>query len=396
MTKPAYVIPSMADVAALKNTNGYTAVSTFSGGGGSCLGHEMAGFDMAWASEFVPEAQTTYRLNHPGTLLDTRDIRNVTGADILSAIGKGVGEIDLFDGSPPCSSFSTAGKRDKGWGEVKKYSDVEQRTDDLFYEYSRLIGETRPRTFVAENVAGLVRGTAKGYFQRIMRRLKAHGYRVSARVLDAQWLGVPQRRKRLIVIGVREDLELDPVFPGPLPYYYSVRDVLPWIGRAVYDSSGTGGFARQRDYTDTPAPTITVSGGAAPWHHKIYDAEPTAEELAEVNFEKYALYEEWKKLPQGGVSKKYLSLIRAHEDRPSPTVTAAAGSCPGTAGVAHPTEPRKFTIAELKRISSFPADFEATGTFAQQWERIGRAVPPLMMRSVAETIRDEVLRKADA
>lgn len=108
--KPPYKVPSMREIEQTP-WNGFTVVSTFSGGGGSCLGYRMAGFKVLWANEFVEEAQRTYRANHPGTILDTRDIRTVTPESILEAIGRKPGEIDLFDGSPPCCAFSTAGRR---------------------------------------------------------------------------------------------------------------------------------------------------------------------------------------------------------------------------------------------------------------------------------------------
>lgn len=228
MTKPPYQVPSMTEIAALP-WNGFTVASTFSGCGGSCLGYRMAGFKVAWASEFIPAAQETYRANHPETYLDTRDIRTVKPEEILEVLGLRAGDLDLFDGSPPCASFSTAGKREKHWGLNKKYSDSVQRTDDLFFEYARLVEGIQPKVFVAENVSGLVKGVAKGQFLDILARLKACGYRVSCRVLDAQWLGVPQARKRTIFIGVREDLGKDPVYPKPLPYRYTLRDALPWI-----------------------------------------------------------------------------------------------------------------------------------------------------------------------
>ncbi len=443
-SKPPYRVPSMTEVAAIRGTNGYTAISTFSGAGGSCLGHEMAGFHLTWANEFVPAAQEVFRLNHPDTHLDTRDIRDVKAADILRAIGLSVGELDLFDGSPPCSSFSTAGKRDKGWGAVKKYSDTAQRTDDLFYEYARLVGDLQPRVFVAENVSGLVKGTAKGYFQLIMRELKSKGYRVKAKLLDAKWLGVPQSRERLIFMGVRNDLELDPVYPTPLSYFYSVRDALPWLDgdlreanldeqrlpiannpgqqsqrvdpskpspAIVVASNGNNArvyaptaaeLAEQRrpithrpDWSsrvrvdnERPAPTITVAdhGNSA----MVYG--PTAAELAEASSEGYAIADEWAKTPKGQSSDRFFNLARAHEDRPSPCVTASGGGT-STASVMHPNEPRKFTISELKRICAFPDDFQLTGSYSQQWERLGRAVPPLMMRAVAETVRDQILAK---
>ena len=180
--------------------NGFNVVSTFSGAGGSCLGYRMAGFKVLWASEFIAEAQATYKANHPNSILDTRDIRTVKPEEILQRIGIVKGAIDVLDGSPPCASFSTAGKREAGWGKVKAYSDKSQRTDDLFFEYARILRGLQPKVFIAENVSGLVKGTAKGYFLEILAELKACGYRVKAAVLNAAWLGVPQSRERLIFV----------------------------------------------------------------------------------------------------------------------------------------------------------------------------------------------------
>jgi DNA (cytosine-5)-methyltransferase 1 len=112
--KPPYRVPSMAEIAAVP-WNGFTAISTFSGCGGSCLGYRMAGFRVAWASEFIPAAAEVYRANHHETILDTRDIRKVKPSEVLAAAGLKPGELDLMDGSPPCASFSTAGKREKHW-----------------------------------------------------------------------------------------------------------------------------------------------------------------------------------------------------------------------------------------------------------------------------------------
>jgi DNA (cytosine-5)-methyltransferase 1 len=337
----------MAEIAALP-WNGYNAISTFSGCGGSSLGYKMAGFRVLWASEFIPAAQDTYRANHPQTILDTRDIRTVQAGDVLKAIGMKVGQLDLLDGSPPCASFSTAGKREAGWGKVKKYSDTAQRTDDLFFEFIRLVQGIQPKVFVAENVSGLVKGTAKGYFLEILAAMKACGYRVTCRVLDAQWLGVPQQRQRTIFVGVRNDLNLEPAHPKPLPYRYSVREALPWIVGIVE---------------------------------------------AETDISRYAIGAEWDKLKPGEQSDKYFSLVKPSLDSPCPCVTQSTGAVASIAGVCHPTEKRKFSIAELRRICAFPDDFILTGSYAQQWERLGRAVPPVMMSHIAATIRDEILAK---
>ena len=344
--KPPYRVPSMAEIAALP-WNGFTAASTFSGCGGSSLGYRMAGFRVLYANEFIPAAQESYRANAaPYTFLDTRDIRQVQPQDILEKIGLAPGELDLLDGSPPCASFSTAGKREAGWGKVKKYSDSEQRTDDLFFEFARLLRGLQPKTFVAENVSGLVKGTAKGYFLEILRELKACGYNVACKVLDAQWLGVPQSRQRTIFVGVRNDLGPAPSHPRPLPYRYCLADIL-------------------------------------------IDGERSEKES---DIARYCTGKEWDTLKEGEQSEKYFSLVRTDRDKPCPTICASHGS-PGIASVTHPVEKRKFSIAELKRICGFPDDFILKGTYPQQWERCGRSVPPVMMSHIAATIRDEILRK---
>jgi DNA (cytosine-5)-methyltransferase 1 len=386
MIKPPYRVPSMTEIAAIP-WNGFTAASTFSGCGGSSLGYRMAGFRVLYANEFIPAAQDSYRANAADyTFLDTRDIRTVQPHDILEKIGLAPGELDLLDGSPPCASFSTAGKREAGWGKVKKYSDSEQRTDDLFFEFARLLRGLQPKTFVAENVSGLVKGTAKGYFLEILRELKSCGYKVGCKVLNARWLGVPQARQRTIFVGVRNDLHAEPAHPKPLPFCYSIQDALPWI--VELKGGNKAAFSAKGKEYSTKAPCPTVMGGdtlgCAPYQFIVE---------AETDITRYAIGAEWERMSKPGTqSQKYFQLQRPSLDEPCPTITlgAAALSC---AGVVHPTEKRRFSIAELKRICAFPDDFKLTGTYAQQWERCGRSVPPVMMSHIAATIRDEILRK---
>lgn len=422
-SKPAYRVPSMAEIREIE-PNGFTVASTFSGCGGSSLGYRMAGFRVAWASEFVPAAREVYRLNaSPDTIVDGRDIRQVKPEEILEAIGMEAGELDLLDGSPPCASFSTAGKRSAGWGKVKTYSDTAQRSDDLFFEYARILAGIRPKTFVAENVSGLVKGSAKGYFKEIMRALRDAGYRVNARLLDAQWLGVPQARQRIIFVGVRDDLGIEPAHPQPLAYRYSVRDALPWVLQQG-DNAGFGGGA-MRD-TDVPSPTIgagpsTGNGRFPPSKivaigtHKglrsVDEPSPTVlthgnrfthseltavtlidPETGESNALGNAVGREWDRIAPGEASDKYFQLKRSPVEGPSQSITATGGTL-SIASVTHPTERRKFTIEELRRICGFPDDFALTGTYAQRWERLGRAVPPVMMSHIAATVRDEILGK---
>ena len=348
--KPPYRVSPMSEIAGASGTSGLSVVSSFSGCGGSCLGFEMAGYRIAWASEFIPAARVVYEANHPGVPLDPRDVRLVLPEEILRRAGLERGEADVMEGSPPCASFSLSGNRDADWGKKKKYSDKAQRTDDLFWEFARLVEGVRPRAFVAENVAGLITGKAKGYFKRILSRLRDCGYRVEVRVLDAQWLGVPQRRKRLIFVGTREDTGLHPVFPRPLRYRYSIADACPWM---------LDGCPLPPDHGDPPPPSLRP----------------------------YAIGDEWDKLGPGGQSGKYLNLLRPDVGEPCPTVTQTGGEA-SAASVTHPFEKRKLSLLELRRICGFPDDFVLTGTYQQRWERLGRAVPPPMMRAVAEKLRE--------
>lgn len=338
-----YAIPSMQEIAKVKGTNGLNVVSTFSGCGGSCLGFEMAGYNVLVANEFVESARETYALNHPGVKIDPRDIRLITAKDLIELAG--TDEIDVLEGSPPCASFSLSGRRDKGWGSVKSYSDTEQRADDLFFEYARLLKELQPKVFVAENVKGLVVGKAKGYFLEILKTLKAAGYRVEARVLDASYLGVPQARQRVIFVGVRNDLNKDPVFPKPVSARVNVVDAVP-----TAKEIRLGGAPNRWSTARQPSPTITASCGVT---------SPTA-------------------YLSGGGWVRTNDDVRFDPETQHPLVNDK-----------YPTQ-RKYTLQEVRALSSFPADFELRGTFAQRWERLGRSVPPLLMKAVAETIQSEI------
>lgn len=325
--------PSMAAINAKKKP--YTGVSFFSGCGGSSTGHKMAGINIMYANEFIKPARACYRLNHPTTIVDGKDIRKVDPRAILKSIGMKKGELDLVDMSPPCKSFSSAGSRDKGWGKESLYSDgVSQRTDDLFDEGIRMIKGLMPKTFVAENVPGLVQGKAKSYFVEILKKLEACGYTIKVRVLNAAYLGVPQARQRLIFVGVRNDLVklgFAPCHPEALSTIKTVREVLPHI-RAI---KGKKNSILTYIPSDVPSPTITASDGQ--------------------------------------------------------TSETAAFSCGGFIETDKGVR-RKYTIKELKVISAFPKDFKLTGTFEQKFERIGRAVPPMMMYHVTRRLVADVLK----
>jgi len=398
--KPKYQVSCMDEIRSLP-WNGFKVASTFSGCGGSCTGYRMAGFKVVWANEFVPAAQNSYRANmQPDCILDCRDIHAVSHEDILSATGLKAGELDLFDGSPPCQAFSTAGKREKGWGKKKEYEHgAKQCNETLFKEYIRLLRGLRPKVFVAENVSGLIKGTAKGYFLEILKELKQSGYRVKCQLLDAQWLGVPQMRQRTIFIGVRDDLNMEPVYPSPLPYRYSVRDALPCITNAVHDISG---IMSAGEITDRPSPSVmsgrsgshfAISGRiGSQFRRGIVDQNKPMQSII-AGDPAYRVHE---LLPPSRQGADAFNTAQVNPDLPCATVTIASPGNDLAVPITGKTEKRKFTIAELKRICAFPDDFILTGSYSQQWERLGNSVPPVMMCAIASTVRDEILMKSEA
>ncbi len=313
---PPYLVPSMAEIAATP-PNGLTHVSTFSGCGGTCLGFRMAGYATLWANDSDEHAQASYRANHPGTFLDTRDIREVRAADILREAKLEVGQLDVFEGSPPCIAFSRAGKGAKGWGGVAAHAGARDvRVEELPFEFARLLGGLMPRAFVVENVPAWGEGDNAPYLYETRRRMKALGYRTRTRVLDAHWFGVPQARRRLIIVGMRDGFE--PRFPPPCAVRYSLRDAVPGAAR--------------------------VEG-----------------------------YEFWR------------AALRS-ADRPMPTIMTSPKLKVCVDGAV-----RQLTIAELRRVCSFPDDFLLEGPEAEQWRRLGNSVPPLMARAIGGALRDALI-----
>jgi len=169
-----------------------TVISTFAGGGGSSLGYSMAGFREVLLVEWDDNAADTLRLNFPAVPLFHGDIAKLSVEEALDRAQLQPGALDVLDGSPPCQGFSTAGRRDFG-----------DSRNQLFREYVRLLRGLRPKVFVMENVSGMVKGGMKLIFAEVLQELKASGYEVKARLLNAMFYGVPQSRERMIFIGTR-------------------------------------------------------------------------------------------------------------------------------------------------------------------------------------------------
>jgi DNA (cytosine-5)-methyltransferase 1 len=187
--------------------NGLKVFGTFICGGGSSMGYKLAGFEHLGGVEIDPEVADVYKTNHNPKYLFIQDIREF--ADRLE-FPEDLYSLDILDGSPPCSSFSMAGNREKDWGKTKVFREgqAEQRLDDLFFDYIRLAKKLQPRVVIAENVKGLIQGNAKAYVHRIKKEFELAGYKVQLFLLNAASMGVPQKRERVFFICQRNDLNL--------------------------------------------------------------------------------------------------------------------------------------------------------------------------------------------
>ena len=352
---------TMSDVDKASKQNKFNCISLFAGVGGGCLGAKMAGGKLLAVNEFIEEAQRVYKINFPDTLVNGNDIRNVDGTELLASVGLKTGELDLLLASPPCSSFSTVGKREEGWGEVKAYSDKKQRTDDLFGEFARVLKESQPKFFVAENVASLLEGKAKYLFgspqldmfpdesngvvkesETIFHQLTEAGYQIRYEVLNSKDFGNPQSRRRLIIVGVRNDIQKEIKFP------------IPFL-----------------------SPKITLE-------QAFSYVNNTEQDLADANIEKYAVYQASLDTKPGEKSEKYFSLIKQQPGKYAGTLTQTAG-CLSAASIVH-WDNRKFTVPEATRIMGFPKDIYLGDTYANRIERLGRAITPSVYYEVIKRL----------
>lgn len=325
-----------------KPENAPTVISTFAGCGGSSLGYSMAGFKELLANEWDDNAVETFKLNFPDVPVIQGDIAKLSVDEILNITGLRPGQLDIFDGSPPCQGFSTAGKRQ-----------IDDPRNSLFKEYVRLLRGLEPKVFVMENVSGMVKGIMKLVFVEILKELRASGYKVSARLLNAMYFNVPQSRQRMIFIGVRENLGIEPSHPDPESYPVLVRD-------AFYDCNNED-------------PCYLNNGKVS----KIITEMKPGEDGSKAS-----------KRIDGG-KNKWFNMRRLHLDMTGFTITKSQGS----SALVHPTINRVLNISEYKRIGSFPDKYVFIGKYDEQKMRIGNSVPPLFMRSIARHIKSNILDK---
>ncbi len=308
-------------------------ISLFAGCGGLDLGFRLAGFNPVWANEYDKSIWDTYQFNHTETLLDGRDIRKINSDEIPNCIG--------IIGGPPCQSWSAAGAK-RG---------IDDCRGQLFWDYIRIVRDKQPLFFLAENVGGILAPRNRDAFTYILSQFEQIGYRVSHKLLNARNFGVPQDRKRVIVIGYRESLGLrDAIFDlraiAPIPVKGKLDHYHPLIPNHECADLGFSSIYMSRNRVRSwsePSFTIQASGRHAPIH-------PQASKM----------------------------ILVAKDQR-----------------IFDPNSPqpyRRLSVRECARVQTFPNDFIFKYKYIiDGYKMVGNAVPVNLARILANKIFDDII-----
>jgi len=323
----------------------FSLVSFFSGAGGLDLGFKKAGFNIIWANEFDKSIWATFERNFPETKLDRRSITDIDASEIPSSIG--------IIGGPPCQSWSEAGAR-RG---------IEDKRGQLFYDYIRILKEKQPKFFLVENVSGLLHSRHANAFNGFLKLFSECGYNVSWKLLDANDYNVPENRKRIIIVGYREDMGKKFVFPKPKSHKPTLKEAIGDLPKPIpaKPKNKTNGILsipnheymvgswspifmsrnRVRSW-DEPSFTIQAGGRQAPLH-------PDAPLMQKIATNKFAFVK--------GKENLY----------------------------------RRLSVRECARIQTFPDDFIFEYTdIAVGYKMIGNAVPVNLAFEIAKQIMGDL------
>ena len=375
----------------------FTYISFFAGGGGSSAGYKLAGGDCLFVNEFQQVAVDTYLANWPGTPHICGDIKNITGQQIMEMTGLKVGELDILDGSPPCPPFSMSGTKQKGWNKEKMaYGMKQQNIEDLTWEMIRIAGEMKPKVIICENVKGLTMEYAKQHLDRMVTDFEGLGYTTNFKVLNGIHFGVPQKRQRVFIVSVRNDVMDDigmpwmaiyngNIFPdGAMHEEPTLEDA---IGDLRLDNENNVEAYELRETMKKSAkykwlkrlpknPDKVVSVGSdvvGPWYDKVS-----------------AHRKKWGKSIQEAKSSFYQSR-RVPWHQASHTLSEQ-GLMTSLSVHLHVEEDRVYTTKEAKRIMTLPEDYILIGTLNEKLARVGLMVAPFMMKYLAESIYEKVLK----
>ena len=374
----------------------FNYITFFSGGGGSSCGYKLAGGDVLFANEFQQVAMDDYLANFPKTPHHIcGDIKDVTGKQIMEMTGLKVGELDLLDGSPPCPPFSMSGTKQKGWGKEKTAYGMKQKNiEDLTWEQIRITGEMKPKVVVCENVKGLTMDYASEHLARMVNDFESHGYTTVYKVLKGHQHGVPQKRERVFIVSVRNDV-LDAI---DMPFMCVAGEVFPNPEKEFVDIRGAIEDIQLNNANRVEADELIASmmkGAKWKWLKRLQKnpdkVVSVGDDVVGPWYDKVIAHRvKWGKTIPERKSSFYQSR-RVPWNQASHTLSEQ-GLMTSLAVHLHPEEDRVFTTREAARIMTLPEDYIFTGTLNQNLARIGLMVAPLCMKDLADNIYNNILK----
>lgn len=319
---------SLKDYPEKENFNVFT---TFACGGGSTMGYKLVGLNVIGANDIDKQMAEVYKLNHNPKYYYLCDIRDMQKQELPEEFFN----LDILDGSPPCSSFSMVGNREKDWGKEKVFTEGQSKQvlDDLFFYFLDLANKLQPKVIIAENVKGILMGNAQGYVKQIIKRFDEIGYNLQLFQLNGASMGLPQTRERVFFIGARKDLNLPKL-------------------KLDFNEKCISFFEATKDLVINSYKPLT----------------PLVQHY-------------WKNAKQGESVGKFKAIRKIYKNKPCPTLT--------TSLLFHYNEPRLLSKNEIIRCGSFPSDYNFNNLKPQYL--IGMSVPPLMMAKIASEIKKQWL-----
>ena len=304
-----------------------TVVSLFSGAGGLDLGFKLAGFELLWANDIDSDAVETYRENIGDHIL-LGDVSDISVDEIP--------ECDVLIGGFPCQGFSQA----------NTHKVEHDERNQLYRQYLRVLEAKRPKIFVAENVRGILSLEGGSAIRKIVSDFEVAGYQVQYRLLNSADYGVPQTRRRVIIVGVREDIDREFAYPAPTHSANGEKGLRRWV-------------SMREALADVPDPD-----------------GPDADLVPNNVYSRYKV-----------VARNYTGHRLSDPEKPSPTILARGNGGGGVCAIPHYDGQRRLSVHESALIQSFPADYRFYGALNSCYRQVGNAVPVRMAKAIAESVK---------
>lgn len=340
----------------------YSGIDLFSGAGGLSLGAEWAGINVHYAVELDKNASETYKKNHKNSIVINNDITNLNKSEFSE-----IDDLFVLFGGPPCQGFSTSNQKTRNISNPK---------NKLYLEFLRFVNELNPHWVVIENVQGIYNFSHGEVVNSIVTELKAMGYRAKKTILNSVDFGVPQRRKRFILVANRDDIDFD--FPLPSNQIVTVKQAISDLPKLK-----NGDMKQECSYRECElSPYMKMMRGKSQFAYQNFVSKNS--DLVIERYKHIKQGQNWKAIPTQLMSN-YKDINRCHSgiykrlnyNEPSVVISNYRKNM-----LIHPTQDRGLSVREAARLQSFPDDYIFEGSISEIQQQIGNAVPPLLSKAI--------------